>query len=94
LIGPSQKKVETIEATQNGIFHAKMECFSLWPTYMGEKARTLGKTCVIKASAIGNTHGEHIGNLMKLIENLKGTKEKPKKNPPPLAHAPPPPPQT
>jgi hypothetical protein len=46
---PIAKKniVETIEATQNGIFHAKMECFSLWPAYMGEKGRTLGKTCVI-----------------------------------------------
>jgi len=43
------KKVETKEAPQNGRFHAKMECLSLWPAYMGEKGRTLGKTYVIKA---------------------------------------------
>jgi len=38
LIGLSQKKVETTEAPCG-----KMECLPLWPTYIGEKGRTLGK---------------------------------------------------
>jgi hypothetical protein len=33
--------------------------------------------------------GNTLGTRWKLIENLKGTKEKPKKNPPPLAPSPP-----
>ncbi len=52
-----------------------MECLSLWPTYIGEKGRTLAKTCEIKARC----HWEHIGNLM-------GTCWEPgkmKRNPPP-----------
>jgi hypothetical protein len=73
LIGPSpKKKVETIEAPQNSRFYGKMECLPLLPTYRGEKGRTLLKTYGIKASAIGNTFGEHIGNL----GNMLGTKEK------------------
>jgi hypothetical protein len=44
----------------------------LWPTYMGEKVRTLGKTYErLKKGAIGNTlrgthckHREHNGNSM------------------------------
>ncbi len=52
-----------MEATQ------KMECLPIWPTYIGEKGRTLGKTYRIKAivNIIGGTHRklrEHIGNLM------------------------------
>jgi hypothetical protein len=44
-----QKKVETMEAPQNRKFYGKMECLPLWPTYLGEKGRTLGKTYGIKA---------------------------------------------
>jgi hypothetical protein len=37
---------------------------SLWPNYIGEKGRTLGKNIWgLKRGAIGNTLGEHIGNL-------------------------------
>jgi len=46
---PIAKKVETMEAPQNRRFHGKMECLPLWPTYIGEKGRTLGKTFGIKA---------------------------------------------
>jgi hypothetical protein len=42
-------------------------------TYRGEKRKTLGKTYGIKQGAIGNTHGEQIGNLL-------GTEEKWKKS--------------
>jgi hypothetical protein len=82
LIGPSHKKVETAKASQNKRFYGKMVCLSLWPTYIGEKGRTLGKTYGIKQGAIGNTHEEHIGNL----GNMKGTyweqRKNEKKNPP------------
>jgi len=48
LIGPLQKKVKTMETPQNRRFYGKMECLPLWPTYIGEKGRTLGKTHGIK----------------------------------------------
>jgi hypothetical protein len=35
-----------------------------WSAFPGEKGRTLGKTYEIKGVAIGNTIGEHFGNLM------------------------------
>jgi hypothetical protein len=50
LIGPSQKKkVETMEAFQNRRFYGMVKCFPLWPSYIAEKGRTLGKTYGIKA---------------------------------------------
>jgi hypothetical protein len=67
LIGPSQKKVEAMEAPQNRKFYGKIEC--LWPTYMGEKGRSLGKTYGIKGRCYWEHLGEHIGN----IEDLLGT---------------------
>jgi hypothetical protein len=77
-----KNKVETPEAPQNRSFFGKMEppplahlLFSffflilLWAKHMG-----------IKRSAIGNTLGEQIGNLMEthweLERNILGTKEK------------------
>jgi hypothetical protein len=38
-----------MEAPQNRRFYEKMECIPLWPTYIGEKWTTLGKTYGIKA---------------------------------------------
>jgi hypothetical protein len=38
-----------MEAYHNRIFCGTMECLLLWPTYIGEKGRTLGKTYGIKA---------------------------------------------
>ncbi len=80
LIGPLQKKVEIMEAPQNRRFYGKMECHLLWPTYIGEKGRTLGKMYGIKARCYWEHLGEHIGNLMgthwELEENMLGTKEK------------------
>jgi len=76
LIGPLQKIVETMEAPQNRRFYGKMEYFFLWPTYIGEMGRALGKTYRIKARCYWEhpwgTHWDpryHIGNPL-------GTKEK------------------
>jgi len=38
-----------MEAPQNRRFYEKMECLPLWPTYLGDKWRTLGKTYGINA---------------------------------------------
>jgi hypothetical protein len=50
-----------------------MECFPIWPTYIGEKGRTLGKTHGIKAKCylvhLWGTHWEP----KELIKNLMGT---------------------
>jgi hypothetical protein len=43
------KKIETMDTPQNRRFFGKMKCLSVWPTYIGEKGRTLGKTYGIKA---------------------------------------------
>jgi hypothetical protein len=61
LIGPRQKKVETMEAPQNRRFYEKMECLPLWPTYIGDNWRTLGKTYGIKARFYWEHPWEHIG---------------------------------
>jgi hypothetical protein len=37
-----------MELPQNRRLYGKMECFSLWLSYIGEKGRTLGKTYGIK----------------------------------------------
>jgi len=57
---PPTPKVETMEASQNRRFYGKMECLSLWPTYIGEKGRTLGKTYGTKARCYwGHPWGTH-----------------------------------
>jgi hypothetical protein len=79
----AKKKVETMEAPQNKRFYGKMKCFSLWPTYVGEKGRTLAKTYRIKARCYWeHPRGIHrnLGNIMgthwELNGNKFGTKEK------------------
>jgi hypothetical protein len=61
MIGPSQKKIETVEAPPNTRFYEKKGYLSLCPSYIGEKGRPLGKTYGIKARC----YWEHIGNLMR-----------------------------
>jgi len=61
-----------MDAPQNGRFYGKMKCLTLWPTYIGEKGRTLGKTYGIKVRC----YWEHIGNLMGTWKEHVGTKEK------------------
>jgi len=57
--------VETMEPPQNRRFYGKMECRPLWPTYIGEKGRTLGKTSGTKSRCywehLWGTHWEHDG---------------------------------
>jgi len=69
MIGPWQKKVETMEAPQIRRFYEKMECLPFWPTYIGEKGRTLGKTCWIKARCYWEhpwrIHWKPDGNLLR-----------------------------
>jgi len=60
-----------------------MERLPLWPTYIGEKGRTLGKTYGIKARC----YQEHIGNLKgtywELEGNMLGQRKNEKILPPP-----------
>jgi hypothetical protein len=63
---PIEENVETMESPQSKRFYGKIMCLSLWPSYIGEKGRTLGKTKGIKVKCY---YWEHIGNLM-------GTKQK------------------
>ncbi len=92
----SQWKVETLEAPQNKRFYRKTKYLLLWPTYIREKGRTLGKTYGIKARCYWEhtwrahwESREHIENLRRthwqLERNMLGTKEKRKKinKPPP-----------
>ncbi len=72
-------KVETMEAPQIIEFYGKMECLPLWPTYIGEKGRTLGKKMGLKWGPIRNTLGEHIGNLMVTWRERVGNKGNMKK---------------
>jgi len=74
-----------------------MECLPLWPSYIHEKGEDFwAKHMGLKQGVIGNSLGEHIGNLGNIlvaswepIGNLKGTKEKFKKIlPSPAPHPP------
>jgi hypothetical protein len=68
LIHPLQREAKIMKTPQNKRFHVNLKkCLSLWPTYIGEKGRTLGKTYGIKVSAIGNTLGQHIWNLGNIL---------------------------
>jgi hypothetical protein len=71
-----------MEAPGNRRFYVKMKCLPLWPTYIGEKGRTLGKTYGIKVRC----YWEHPwGTHWEPDRNLKGTcweQRKIEKNPP------------
>jgi hypothetical protein len=54
-------------------FYGKMECLPLWPTYIGEKGRTLGKTYGIKVRCYWEHFGNILGTLWELEGNIKGT---------------------
>jgi hypothetical protein len=71
-----KEKLKLWRLPQIEMFYGKMEFLPLWPTYIGEKGRTLGKTYGIKARC----NWEHIGNLGNMlgicwepIEHLEGT---------------------
>jgi len=67
------KKIETIEDPQNRRFYGMMKCLPLWPTYIGEKGRTLGKTYGIKARCYWEHPWETHWEPREHVENLKGT---------------------
>jgi len=52
-----------MEAPQNRRFYGKMECLSLWPTYIGERGGLCSKHMRLKRAVIGNTLGEHCWEL-------------------------------
>jgi hypothetical protein len=55
----------------------KWSASSFWPTYIGEKGRTLGKTYGIKARLLlGTPLGHTLGIHWELDGNMLGTKEK------------------
>jgi hypothetical protein len=73
LIGPSEKKVETMKMPHRRRFYGKMECPPFPPPF-GQpievrRGGLWAKHMGLKQGAIGNTHGEQIGNLL-------GTEEK------------------
>jgi hypothetical protein len=78
-----------MEALQIRKYDGKMECLVLWPTYIGEKGRTLGKTYGIKARCYWEhswgTHWNLMGILWELGGYTLGTKQKWKKSSPPEA---------
>jgi len=86
---PMQKKVETMEDPQTSRFYGKTECHPLWPTwptYIGEKGRTLGKTYGKKARCywehLWRTHWEpmeHVENMMGTHWELEGNPKKKEK---------------
>ncbi len=68
---PQQKKIETMKAHKNWRFYGQMGCLPLWPTDICEKGGLWAKHMGLKQGAIGNTHGEHIGNLLEQRKNEK-----------------------
>jgi len=56
-----------MEAPLNRRLYGKMECLSLWPTCIGQKGGLWPKHMGLKLGAIGNTLGEHIGNLRNIL---------------------------
>jgi hypothetical protein len=63
----TKKNLKLWKLPKNRRFYGKMNCLPLWPTYIGEKGRTLDKTYWIKARCYWEhpwgTHWEPNGNL-------------------------------
>jgi len=59
-----------------------MKCLPFWPTYIGEKGRTLGKTYGIKARCYWE-HPWNLGNILGTQWEFEGNKGKRKKSPSP-----------
>jgi hypothetical protein len=74
LIGPLQKKVETMEAPQSRRFYGKMECLPLWPTYIyvweGEDFGQ-NKWEVLLGTTLTNPFGNLKGNMLGTNEKRK-----------------------
>jgi len=64
-----KKKLKLGKLPKYRRFYGKMECLTLWPTYIGEKGEDFGQNiCDLKRVAIGNTFGEHIENLENILK--------------------------
>jgi hypothetical protein len=76
-----------MEASQNRNFYGILECLPLWPTYIAEKGKALGKTCGIKARCYWEqtwgTQCEPDENPLGTRREHDGKKGKMKKIPPP-----------
>jgi len=70
----AKKNFGAMEAPQTTRLHGEMKCLNLWPTYIHEKGRTLGKTYGIKARCYWEAR-EHVGNKGKNEKNDPTTKE-------------------
>ncbi len=87
-LATSQNNVETMKAPQNRSFYEKMKCLPpLAHLYRweGEEVGLWAKHMGLKQGAIGNTHEEHIGNLMGSCweQKEKGKKSSSSRHPPP-----------
>jgi hypothetical protein len=64
----TKKKVQTMEPPQNRRFYGKIEFLPIWPTYLGEKGRTLGKTYGIKVRCYWEHHWGTYWELRECID--------------------------
>jgi hypothetical protein len=64
-LGPLQKNIETLETPQVKELFLKIEILNVfsWPTYIGEKRTTLGKSYAMKVWCYRENLGEHIKNF-------------------------------
>jgi len=73
MIGPLQRKIGTMEPLQSGRFFRKIQYLPLWPTYIVEKGRRLGKTYGIEVrfywERLWGTRWEHSGNPLGTMKN-------------------------
>jgi hypothetical protein len=61
----AKKRFGAMEAPSTTRFYGKTKCLYLWPSYIREKGRTLGKTYGIKARCYWEPR-EHVGNKGKM----------------------------
>ncbi len=85
LIDHCKKNVKTMEAPQNRRLYGMIKCLPLWPTYVGEKGRTLGKTYGARCywEHLWGAHWEFDVNPLGTWREHVGTKGKMKKILPP-----------
>jgi hypothetical protein len=73
------KSLKLWRLPKNRRFYGKMECFPLWPNYIGEKESTLGKTYEVKTRCywehLWGTHWDHREHIEKPYGNMLGAKE-------------------
>jgi hypothetical protein len=78
---PITKRSCNYVGSKNRSLCGKMNCIPLWPTYIGEKGRTLGKTYGIKARCYWE---QPWGTHWEFERNMLGTKKMKKNSPSPF----------